>query len=132
MRFLIFLLLVGCSTKEIISPKPTQIDKFDIYVNEFLTSSNLTTCEKRVDLENYLDDYFCVETQTERAYVVPTKEWDSKHIDDHFTRVSKRQFRYLLTHIKAFKNQVCVEEGVNCKELDHKQPLEVLKPYEVD
>ena len=130
MKYIIFLLfLTACSTKEILKPEPTQIDKLDVYVNAFLSSSNLTACEKIVDVENNLNDYVCVETETDRTYIIAVEEWDKKHFDDIFLRISKRQLRYLMSKIKTFKEGVCLEKGIDCKEIDHIEPLEELTPY---
>ena len=126
---LVFLLLAGCSTNELLKPAPTKNDKMDVYINEFLTSTNLTACEKVVDVENHIDDFICVETATPRSYVIPSKQWEEKGFDLLFTRISKLQFRELLTHIKTFKNSVCKEDGVKCEEITHTNMMKELTPY---
>ena len=93
-------------------------DTKDIYLQEWVTSYNVTFCEKVRDVENYLDGYFCMETMTDNKYYIPIKEWKTHNLDLLFLRVSKAQIRAKLDKDKILKDSLCGSEStIDCDDL---------------
>ena len=125
----IIVCFLGCSTKTLIKPVPTMDDKLDVYINEFVETPNLTTCEKVVDLRRDIHHFICVETETDRTYFIPIEEWENNFIGDHFIRVSRLDLRKRLTNTEELKKFVCGFKNIDCDNLDKTPPLEPLIPY---
>ena len=113
------LIFIGCSTRSVIpNPQPTGSDAEDIYLQEWVTSANITFCEKILDLENYLDGYFCLETMTDNKYYIPIEAWKAHDLDFLFLRVSKAQIRSKLDKDKVLKDYLCDSTTkMDCKNL---------------
>lgn len=112
-------IFVGCSTSSVIpDPQPTGNPGQDIYVQEWLSSPNITFCERILDLENYLDGYFCMETITKNKYYIPEKAWKAHNLDILFLHVSKAQIRAKLDKDKVLKDYLCGKSSnIDCNNL---------------
>lgn len=113
-------IVIGCSTSSTIpDAQPTGDDTKDIYLQEWVTSYNMTFCEKVLDVENYLDGYFCMETMTSNKYYIPSEEWRKHDLDLLFLRVSKAQIRAKLDKDQVLKDYLCSgsKSTVDCSDL---------------
>ncbi len=118
--FIFVFVFIGCSTSSVVpDPQPTGDSTQDIYIQEWLTSPNLTFCEKILDVENYLDGYFCMETMTKNKYYIPAKDWKTHNIDTLFLHISKAQVRAKLDKDEVLKDYLCgrSSSNVDCKDL---------------
>ena len=117
--FAFICIFVGCSTSSVIpDPQPTGNPGQDIYIQEWLSSPNITFCERILDLENYLDGYFCMETMTKNKYYIPKKDWEKHDLDIYFLLVSKAQIRAKLDKDMVLKNYLCGRSSnVDCNNL---------------
>ena len=126
MRFLFLLLfLAGCQMSSILSPKPTGDDEKDIYIQEWLSSVNITYCTKVLDLEYGIDGYVCAETLTDKQYYVPMDKWKADQLEPLFLRVSKHQLREKLDKDDSFEDFLCKQykcEGADIKSMPELQP----------
>ena len=112
-------IIIGCSTSSVIpDAQPTGDNTKDIYLQEWVTSYNITFCEKILDVENYLDGYFCLETMTNNKYYIPLEDWKKHDLDFLFLRVSKAQVRAKLDKDKVLKDYLCSgNSNVDCADL---------------
>ena len=102
----------------VVDPQPTGYDSKDVYLQEWVTSYNVTFCEKILDLENHLNGYFCLETMTGNKYYIPQEEWEDNNLELLFLRVSKTQIRAKMDKDEALKDYVCKEASdVKCEGL---------------
>ena len=118
--FSVMFIFIGCSTNSVVpDPQPTGDYKRDIYIQEWLTSYNLTFCQKTVDLENYLDGYFCMETGTDNKYYIPKEEWEAHKLQRLFLHVSKAQIRERMDKDEVLKDYICggSNSAIDCKDL---------------
>lgn len=128
--FLIVFVLFGCSTSSVVDPQPTGYDSKDVYLQEWVTSYNVTFCEKVLDLENHLDGYFCLETMTDNKYYVPLEEWEKNNFEVLFLRVSKAQIRAKMDQDAALKDYICKEASdVKCKGLGTPNVMSEIQPW---
>ena len=134
MKYIIILfvfIFVGCSARSVISdPQPTGDDTKDIYLQEWVTSYNVTFCEKIQDVENYLDGYFCMETMTNNKYYIPIKDWEAHGLELLFLRVSKAQVRAKLDKDKILKDYLCGSGStIDCDDLGRPDLMSEIQPW---
>ncbi|MDE0119002.1 MAG: hypothetical protein OXM55_03215 [Bdellovibrionales bacterium] len=127
--FIIFILM-GCSARSVITnPQPTGDDTKDIYLQEWITSYNVTFCEKIRDVEYYLDGYFCRETMTDNKYYIPKREWDNHNLELLFLRVSKAQVRAKMDKDQVLENYLCNNSNMDCNQFGQPNIMSELQPW---
>ena len=121
----LFIFLFGCKTL----PKPTGDDRLDVYLQKIIKTPNVVVCDKFEDAQSDLHVFVCAETELNRVYYIPFEEWEDKHLDDYFTRISKRDLLDLQTFYDMYKNKICETAQITCEYENDYKPLEVLIPY---
>ena len=133
MKYIIIIsifIFVGCSTRSVIkNPQPTGDDTKDIYLQEWITSYNVTFCEKIRDVEHYLDGYFCRETMTDNKYYIPKKEWDNHNLELLFLRVSKAQVRAKMDKDQVLKKYLCDNSNIDCDQYGQPDMMPEIQPW---
>lgn len=131
-KLLFLLIFLGsCKASQVIPhPQPTGNDKLDIYLQNWITSYNITFCEKVLDVENDIDGYFCLETMTENRYYIPRPEWENAGLEYLFLRVSKKQLRTKFDKDKILNKYLCINRPkVNCKDLGSPNIMQEIQPW---